>query len=250
MFSREHLVEGSPQTVDVRPDIHVLRTLDLFRGEVGRRPNHHVGLGQLRIVRIVLGNAQIGQLHIATPGEHDIVRLDVTMNYLALLRRAQGRRHRLNNDCGLLLGKMPRRFQQSAQTASVNVLPDNVGNPQRGVGFNVHDPNDILMLDLGCKPCLADETCEKLAVFLLKLPWQYFQGAIDFQSLMPCQVDFPHASLSNSPDDLELPYAHAPCKHASTRCMHDAAFPRLRGGFRQPPGEGTPLPHNLGTCFP
>jgi hypothetical protein len=53
----------------------------LFGGQVGRAPKHHAGLGVLFLQRAA-GQAEVGQLHVAVVGQHDVGRGHVTVNQI------------------------------------------------------------------------------------------------------------------------------------------------------------------------
>ncbi len=77
-LSGDELVEDDTERIDVRAVIR-RHSLGLLRAEVGGGPDHGAGPGELLGVVESAGDAEIGDLHRAVPGQHDVARFDVAV---------------------------------------------------------------------------------------------------------------------------------------------------------------------------
>ena len=94
------LVAHDAQGVDV-PRRPGLRTAGLFGGDVVRGAHHHARAGDRHRVR-GLGDAEVGQLHLAVDPDEDVARFDVAVHVAPLVRGLQCPRGLLHDPQGLL----------------------------------------------------------------------------------------------------------------------------------------------------
>ena len=81
-LARDHVIERGAQRVDVRPAVHFGRAPSLFDGHVVWRAHGDVfaRAGVSGVGFDALGQAQVGQLHLALAArQQDVVRLDVSV---------------------------------------------------------------------------------------------------------------------------------------------------------------------------
>jgi len=84
----DHLVEDDPQREQIAPPVE-RRAFDLLRRHVGGAADHHAGAGQLHLLADRLGDAEVGDLHLARLGEHQVAGLDVAVNDSRFVRGAE-----------------------------------------------------------------------------------------------------------------------------------------------------------------
>ena len=94
----EQLIHDHPERVQVAAPIGDM-ALGLLRAEVGSRPDHRSGAGELFGVVEGAGDAEVGDLHGAVGGEQDVRRLDVAMHQTLGVCCGEGRGH-LESDLG------------------------------------------------------------------------------------------------------------------------------------------------------
>ena len=77
----QHVVTGNAQGIDVATRIERL-AFDLLGAHVSGRSHRSTGLRQFGFIALLndSGKAEIGNLHLAAVGEHDVFRLDVAMH--------------------------------------------------------------------------------------------------------------------------------------------------------------------------
>ena len=80
----DHFEKHNAQGINIHAGVRIL-TLNLFRRHVKRRPDNRSGRG-LNFATDNLGNAKVHQDGMALLVEHDIRRLDVTVDHLSLMR--------------------------------------------------------------------------------------------------------------------------------------------------------------------
>ncbi len=95
----QQLVEDYSQAVNVAPRIDAF-ALRLFGAHVGRGPQNRPGDGDQRLP-LAPGQAEIHQKRLAAFVEHNVRRLDVTVNHTALMRVLQSIGQDTHNSCSL-----------------------------------------------------------------------------------------------------------------------------------------------------
>ena len=92
-FTGEHLVEDDAQRVDVRPVVHALGMLDLFRRHIVRRAHDLPHAGQMEVLRLAaqdFGQAEVGDLCAALLVQQHVLRLDVAVHDAFVVRILEG----------------------------------------------------------------------------------------------------------------------------------------------------------------
>ena len=199
--SREHLVEHHAQGVDIRAAIHVFRIVDLFRGDIGRRAQHHPLPGEAVLgVLQGSGDAEVHQLHLALAGEQDVARLDVAVDDLLVMGVFQGLAHLVHDEGGRVVGEVALPPDQGIQRDAVNVLfHDVIGMAFLEVIVHLHD---AVVLEVHHDARFALEPLDELAA---AAQGELLQEHRAVQGGMPRLVEGPHAALGDLGDDLVFP---------------------------------------------
>src|SRR2546426_681789 len=99
-FTRQHLVEHAPETVNVGPTVDWPAPRRLFRAHVDRGAHRHPGRGQLLATSGAYTSRDPEIAHHRLPrDQQDVLGLDVAMDYVMAMRIGQGTRH-LSSDLG------------------------------------------------------------------------------------------------------------------------------------------------------
>ncbi len=94
------LVEHDAEREDVAAEVELVAQ-DLLRAHVARRAHAGAGLGQVA-QRVVAGDAEVHQLHLALVGDDDVGRLDVAVDDAAEVRVVERTRDLQRDDRGHL----------------------------------------------------------------------------------------------------------------------------------------------------
>ena len=90
--AHQHLVEDHPQRIEIGAYISRV-ALRLLGTEIGGRADHRPGLGQVGGLIPNPGYPEVGHLHRAVRVEHDISRLDVSVDHPQTVGYGQGQNH-------------------------------------------------------------------------------------------------------------------------------------------------------------
>ncbi len=153
----EHLVEDHAQGIDVGTVVDLQWVLDLLGGHVLRRAHDLSRAGERQVVRFLahqLGDAEVGDLHLAAPVEQDVLGLDVSMDDAHVVGILQGVAD-LRDDGQRLRGRQLAVVQQTAEVYPVDELHEEVVEP---VGLaEVVYRHDVRMGEHGHRPRLPGE---------------------------------------------------------------------------------------------
>ena len=194
-FSGQHFIQRGAQTVNIGTDIHAVGVLRLFRSQIGRGTHHDVRSGQLNVFIGILRNTQIRQLDLAFPGQHDIVRLDVTVHDPLFRGGFQRFRGGPGDGQGMELAQMRDLSQHVADRSAIHIFHDDPAEGAFGILADVQDIDDIGIADGAGDPRLLHEALDELAALLIEDAGKDFQGAEHAQRLMPGQIHAAHAAL-------------------------------------------------------
>ena len=151
----EHLVEDDAEREDVGAMIDRLRA-DLLGRHVGRRAEHHAGLGLVRVAGRELavssaaigarhlGQAEVEDLHAAFAGEEDVLRLEVAVDDALVVRGREPAR-----DLDRVVDRLARRHRRPvdsrAERFALEQLGDDYGAPSWRA--DVVDREDVGMVE-------------------------------------------------------------------------------------------------------
>jgi hypothetical protein len=139
-FAGEHLIEYDAGRIDVGPGIDRLAH-ELLGRHVGGRAHDGARLGHA--AAFDAGDAEIGDLHLPFPGEHDVGRLDVAVDDAALMAELQAGQQRFHDPDRLAGREALVLVQQGLERGPVDELHHDVGEL---VGLAVvEDANDVGM---------------------------------------------------------------------------------------------------------
>ena len=191
------LVERRPETVDVAA--HIGRNAgELFRTDVLRSTHHLVS--DLLIPVFIPGHpgkTKVGQLGEAVGVQHDVIRLDVLVNQFLLTPRRIKSTGNLTNHLGRLHEvKLLLPLENLFEGLPPHILHRKVKNPvllANRIGLH-----DVRMVDLSCRPRLAEKTLDILLV-VEKSILQHLERHRPVQRKLPGEKHLTHAPLADLP---------------------------------------------------
>ena len=112
MLAGKHLVEHDAEREEIGPCIDGV-SAELFRRHVGRSPDNAASLGEatfprrgftvvFRVLQNRLRNAEVHDLDVAIPAQHDVSRLQIPVNDVALVSLVERFGHLVRGSQALL----------------------------------------------------------------------------------------------------------------------------------------------------
>ena len=198
-FAGEHFVKDHAERIDVGAMVGCLGSRVLFRGHVVRRAD-----SLLLVWRAVapqhLGDAEVGDFHLAGLVEQQVFRLDVAVDdcmIVRVLQRVADWRH----DGQGLFRLQPARAEELAQVHAVNILHQQVKQP---VGLSeVVDRDNVRVTQFCERLGLASEAFGELRIFF-PLGGEDLEGHEPVERFLPRLVNHPHAAAPQAGQDFEL----------------------------------------------
>ena len=192
----DHLVEHDAERPDIGPHIAALAD-EMLRRHVGDGPDRRAGARQRRAAG-QLGDAEVEELHLAAPRQHDVRRLDVAMNDVGVVRCRHRARH-LHRDVERLVDR-----HRPAGDPLLQRLPFVVRHRQEHAAIwrlvDLVDRADIRMVERGGRLRLGDEPVAGVAI-LRRLDRQELQRNGASQPDVLGAVDDAHAAGTEALDD-------------------------------------------------
>ncbi len=205
----QQLVQDDAERVDVAAFVGG-HTLGLLRAEVGGGADHRAGPGQLLGVVECPGDAEVGHLHRAVSGEHDVARLHVPVEHARQVGDSQ---------CGCHFGgdfRRPPREKRTFGAADVAQRPslDDLHDHVIGVVVltPVEDRDDVRVAEVGGGLGFAAEAGDKLLV-AGELGVQDFDSYLAPQEQVFSSEDITHSTSGQMADEAvslgeDLGFAH------------------------------------------
>ena len=200
----EHLVEHDTEGPDVGAVIGVA-SVSLLRTHVVDRADHRARLRQL-CRGGKLGQAEVQQLQIVAPGQHDVAGFQVSMRDPGIVRAVQGLCELTRQMSCTLHGQWSRCQGVPERLARV-VAHDDVVFARLCLADLV-DSTDVGMVQGGSSPGLAQESLLRLARQTL-LGREKLQGDNAVQFCVACLVHDTHAALAQQLENLVVGYGLA-----------------------------------------
>ena len=149
-FTRQHLVEHAPETVNVGPTVEWPAPRGLFRAHVDRRADGHAGRGQLLATRFADPSRDPEIAHHRLPGhQHDVLGFDVAMDDVVAVRIGQRTRYLPSDLGGVVDGELFLAVEPVTQGLSLDIRHDVV---EEAVGF----PRIVEGQDVGVRESRSD----------------------------------------------------------------------------------------------
>ena len=146
----QHEAEGVEVGATVQP-----ATAHLLRGQVLGRAHHHVVAGEVVTTTQRLGDAEVGQQHLAVGCDHHVARLHVAVDEPRCVRSVERARQRHADVHGQLGAELALLVQEATQRLAVDVLHHH--GLAIAVGDGVEHLHDVRVVHAGDRDRLAAE---------------------------------------------------------------------------------------------
>ncbi len=218
----QHLVEDHPQAVEVAASIH-RDAPGLFRAHVVGGPDSHSGMGELGVVGQRLGDAEIRQHRGLIVPEHDVQRLDVTVDDAVLVGVAEGGGDLFGIENGLRQLDLPP--DAVLEMPAPQILHGDVIAVDGEAGVIEHD--DMGMGQLGVALAFPQKA---LAKFRLdgEARRHHLEGDFPPQGFLHGEKDGGHAATAEFPNDLIAGDIHRGERSGSAESAEDRLMLRTR----------------------
>ena len=198
-MSDEELERHHAQRVEVGPRADVLAHRLLGRHVVRGADGHPGGREETPLLRRTLGDTEVGDLHAAVGGDHDVLGLQVAVDDVLSLRVVERREHSLENPRDL--GERHVADVRPERSAGHVLHGDVRGSVAHEV---VVDRDDVGMAEGARQPRLAQEAPGERRIGLAQRA-QLLEGDQAIEIRLPRQVHGGHAAASELVEDLVAP---------------------------------------------
>ena len=197
----QEMVHGGAQRVDVAAVVHVLGVARLLHRHVRRGSGPRPDLCQATVVIHDLGEAEVGQLHLAVTRDHDVRRLDVAVQDIPRMRMVQRPRD-VGNDPDRVANREPARaLQVVVEAVAIDELHREVVQP---VLFADGDAaHDVGVIQLHRHARFADEAVHE-ALVTGDVRREDLQRHVAVKAELMGLVDDAHAAFAELVDDPEV----------------------------------------------
>ena len=213
----EQLVEDDAERVEVGACVDPL-ALRLLGRQVGGGAEHRGGRGH-RLVAHRARDAEVGHLHRAVVGEHDVAGLDVAVDEQVLVRVGERTAHVGGDLQAAVLGQ-PAGVERLLQRAPVDALHDD--ERLVAVDARVEDDDEVRVGEPGDVARLVLEARGERGV-LAEAFAQDLDGDLAVEEPVACRVHLGHAAASDGTSELVAVGEDAVLAHPSAPSVSAAA---------------------------